>query len=387
MTRPGRASGAGPILLPLVGIVLAGLTWASAARAQERPPLRPPAATPRDVPGQPISSTVVQFELLSDARAGSTLAQDWGRMFAQMGISLRIRRPVLDDQPKLDETVMGTLRTVTAVGALDQSGRLVFPGKTFRRDEIGKLKEWIRELETFGVQGSPEGQPRYGLSKSQYGAVHDALRPPLEAEVAGLSLEAALARFELPATLPLTWSVDAKGMLRQRPEQVVRQTVTGFSQGQALSILLGEFGLGFRPRRTPQGSLELAIAPLKAVAEHWPVGFGLHEKQLTRVEAAPEIFRIVPVNLEDLPFVDVLAAITKATGLPILVDDHSLAEMGIELQSLRVNYPFRRTSWNSLLQHLAFREKLAHVILVDENQKPFVWITTIPESFAFQLEP
>ena len=42
-------------------------------------------------------------------------------------------------------------------------------------------------------------------------------------------------------------------------------------------MLLNEYGLGFRPVRTPSGKIEIAVFPLQKTTEVWPVGWQLKE--------------------------------------------------------------------------------------------------------------
>ena len=110
-----------------------------------------PKAKPTSVP-----RTEVAIELLTKSRFTSVGAQRWGATFAKLGVSARIRPPVLKDKPDVTEKMLGRTRHVLAVGSLEEDGSLVFPGRRFRTSDASKIVEWIEELKTYGAQGSDE---------------------------------------------------------------------------------------------------------------------------------------------------------------------------------------------------------------------------------------
>ena len=375
---------------PMLGLVLTGtlaICLQNAALGQrytvlpgpkdpDRTPTRPPTAQPPLVGPQDDNKTDVSVELIMNDNAGALTAQEWSRVFRELKVPVRIRRGLPDEKPEVREQQVGTLRFVTVIGNLDRSGDLVFADRRYSRSDIAKLGEWLRELDTFGAQGSPKGKPLWGLSKEQFGAIYDALAEPLPHEVADLSLSAALAGFSMPREYPLRMSAAAAQWLNEERSlpQRVRQEVKGFSKGTALALVLNNFGLGFRPQRTPSGSLELVIDPLKEGRELWHVGWEPKERP---VDTSPKLFEMVPVQLENVRLVEVLDTVSAHTGLPIRYDDYRLAVYDIDLENLRVSYPARRTAWFIVLRGLTNPVKLSHELRIDEQGRPFIWISTL----------
>src|SRR5262249_30542554 len=158
-----------------------------------------------------------------------------------------------DEELATKDKMIGSLREVLAQGRLEKNGTITFQNRVFRQSDLPKLKEWFEELRTYGAQGSPEGQPLWGLSKQQFDPIYAALSDPIRADPEGVELLKALPLFKLPEAYPLRITRSAEAQLRQEPAPpVIHKSLVGMTQGTALSVALGESGLGFRPRRTPE---------------------------------------------------------------------------------------------------------------------------------------
>ena len=205
------------------------------------------------------------------------------------------------DKIEVRERMLGRLREVKVIGKIDAKGRLAVPGRTFTPDDSVKLREWLRELATYGAQGSPEGKPMWGLLEDQFKAVHNGLAQKVEKEPQGQPLETAMKTLELPAEYPLRMTTDAGEWLKKTFPTLppVRQKLKGISKGTALSILVNEYGMGFRPLRTPSGSLELVVDPLTKTTDLWPIGWA---PKPSRQVVAPKLFELKPVEIEDKAF-------------------------------------------------------------------------------------
>lgn len=358
----------------LIGAGVAALTGTTHAQVDTFRPVRAGApATAADG----VRDTQVKVELLIGKGEAGLKAQQWGQVFERLEVPVRIRRSILDEQPEIKERMYGRLRQVTVIGLLARDGTLVFPEHTFRQSEIARLREWLRELQTYGAQGAPDGKPLWGLSKSQFGELYDALSGKLEQEVEGRTLNEALATFDLPKQYPLRFSTSAQERLRDRfPQKLppVHKRLQGVGKGTALALLLNDYGLGFRPLRTPDGSLELTVESLEETEDVWPVGWKFKQ---SRAKTAPKLFELIPVHFEDVKLLDVFDAVSAKTGIPIYLDRYRIDAKGIDLESIRVSYPPRQASWSLLLHGITNPHKLARRFRIDEQGRPFVWITTL----------
>lgn len=321
-------------------------------------------------------STIVEVELLTGPDGSPVAAQDWRTTFEQLGLPLRVRRAVLNEKPAVEEKMVGTLRYVTVVGQLDRAGRIAVAGKSFAHGDGAKLKEWLDDLKTYGAQGSPSGQPLWGLSQKQFEALYVDLGAKAEESVQGLSLAVALPRLGIPVKYPVRFSTAADEHLHARKElapAVVRQNIAGFSKATALAIVLNDFALGFRPGRTPDGTIELVIEPQAADrSDHWPVGWPLQQQAPL---ALPGLFVMTNVELDEVPLPEVLEVVAELTQTPVLIDHAEFERRRINLAAMRISHPIKKTTWSIALRNILVPRQLTREYWQDEAGRPFVWVT------------
>src|SRR5581483_2127861 len=250
-----------------------------------------------------------------------------------------------------------TLRYVTAIGRLDRQGRIVFPDRSFTTADASKLKEWFNDLRTYGKQGAPEGQPLWGLSKQQFELLYAALSEPSTTELQDLPLDKAVTTLKLPDAYPIRWSTSATQRLQSLGKDgTVRQKVVGFSKATALAIALNDRGFGFRPNRTPAGSLELVIEPQsRGRSDLWPIGWPT-QRQIP--ELLPGLFEMTNIELHQQPLLEVLDAASDLTGARILFDYAAIEQRPVNLAALKVNYPLKKTTWSIALRAVLVPQKL-----------------------------
>jgi len=321
------------------------------------------------------STTQITIELLTGNSGNGPKAREWQELLATMDVTLTIRRGRPGEKPEVTELKAGSSRTVQVVGLLDSEGRALFSDRTLTVGENDKVAAWLDELRTYGAQGNPEGQKVWGLTPEQFGVLHAALKRPLAAEPKDLDLEKALRLFELPKDFPLKFNPDVGRLLKDpKGDKSVSQSLQGVSQGTALAVVLLDQGLGFRPKRLPDGSLELTVQSLKEGRDVWPVGW---ERQQSLPEAAPNLFQFKVVNLEDEPLDEVLEAIAEKAKIPVLIDRAGLAAKGIDFSKLRVTYPRDRTTFINVLKTFTAKARTHFEVKVDEAGKPFIWIAPL----------
>lgn len=324
--------------------------------------------------------TDVSLELIATATAATEHAQAWGQRLQKLDIQFQTRQAVAGDKAEVKEKQLGRMRRVTVVAVLDRNGKIVCHDRAFTLAEADKLAEWIRELKTYGAQGAPQGKPLFGLDDRQFGGVMRALSVPVEIDLEGLSLESALAKLPLPEKHPLRMTPEAQRAARLlNADKKVRTDARGLSVGTALAATLGEFGLSFKPLRTPEGKIELSVSPREPGQDAWPIGWPL-DPDKPQGQVVPALFKTVPVALDDVPLTDVLTAASQASEVPLLVDHFAIEREEIDLSELKVTVPNRKTTWGLLLRQVTFPHKLGRRIVADDAGKPFVLITTLKET-------
>ena len=324
--------------------------------------------------------TEVSLELISGAAAATEHAQAWGQRLQKLEIQFQTRQAITGDKPEVKEQKLGRLRKVTVVAVLDRNGKILCNDRAFTLAEAEKLADWIRELKTYGAQGAPQGKPLFGLDNRQFAGVMQALSVPVTIDTDGLTLEAALAKLPLPEKHPLRMTPEAQRAAREsNANKKLRTDARSLSVGTALAATLNEFGLSFKPLRTPEGKIELVVSPREAGQDAWPIGWPL-DPDTPQGKLVPALFKTVPVELDEVPLTDVLTAASQAAEIPLLVDHFAIEREEIDLSELKVTVAKRKTTWSLLLRQVTFPHKLGRRIVTDDSGKPFVLITTLKET-------
>lgn len=322
--------------------------------------------------GAPIK-TSISVMLLMQNTGSSLAAQEWGRTFRDLNVSIQTRRSTTDEKPGIDENVRGTFRQIRLTGVLDRNGVVHFPGHRFARKDLGKLKEWFNELKTYGAQGSPDSKPLWGLSADQFKVIFAELSQPAPVNVQDLSLKEAIAKLDFPKTLPVRMTVDAEKLVSEKFKDLkIIPDLDKLAKGTVLAIALKQYELAFYPSRTPSTSLELVIAPLNKISSPWPIGWDLKE---SRQKTAPRYFQLIPVELNEVPLRDVLMAASKTSGIPMIMDEYAIRKQQIDPDQIKVTFPKRRTTWGILIGKSIGKHRLTRKLVIDEQGKPFIWIT------------
>ncbi|MEZ6066683.1 MAG: hypothetical protein R3B90_13475 [Planctomycetaceae bacterium] len=315
--------------------------------------------------------TLVEFTILTPQFGGQLAAQRWAKLLSEMGVTPRMRQPVFGDELGVEEEVRGTLRMVRVTGQLNERGDLRFADRDYTSEQSRELKEWIDELLSYGALGAPAGKPLWGLTDLQFSDVYESLAKPVETEVEGLPLNEAIAKLPLPAEYPLHRLSAADAELERQPGNPVENRVQGITAGTALAIVLREYGLGFRPLRTPDGSLELAVEPLQPAVQSWPVGWELSD-QFEQSKVAPKLYEFVEIGFEDAALQDVLDAAAAAIEIPLTVDYRATRATEVNLEAKLVSYPQKRTSWSLMLNSIIRKAELTKQVRTDEAGRAFV---------------
>lgn len=343
----------------------------------------PPAPIPRPGPAIPKASpnksesagldTIVQVDIISPGILGDPSAQNWGKRFEELGLSVRIRNG-LEVTPGVTEKVRGSLRFVTASGLLNRKGELSFGNKSFQLDDREPLKQWIDELKVYGAQGTPEGQVLWGMNKAQAEVVEAETRKLLTVEVKDKRLDELVKSLQNDAGLPIRLAPSAEAWLKESENnRPISRSVTGFSIGTGLAIALNDIGAGFRPVRTPAGKIEYQVLPLDQLTNPWPMGWD-PEDTTPRDQITPELFKMGVVGFDEAPLVDVLAAIQTESKTPIIVDHRKIKARKIDLAKITASSEQKRSAWAVVITQCVRKAGLYNYFRQDEAGLGFVVI-------------
>lgn len=332
------------------------------------------------------SKTTLDVQLLVGREGVGLQSQRWLRVFEKLGIALTIRQGDIGEKLSVTEQSLGNgVRRVQLVGGLDRSGRIIFPDRSFTEAEADKLAEWLTELREFGAQGAPGGKPVWGLSNDQFERLFRSLATPVRTELQGQPLAEALAAFDLPNEFPLSFSDAAAARIEAAGSATkVHAELKGTAQGSALAAMLNQWGLGFRPQRSKSGALQLTVVTLAEASDVWPVGWPPTKKA---VETAPTLFKLLPIELDDIELDAVLESVAEVSKVPVLIDHHGLQLQKIDPAAVKVSHPRRQASYNMLLKSVTAAAKAQHEIRIDEAGRPLVWVFPIRQRSSTTTPP
>ncbi|QDT39852.1 hypothetical protein [Stratiformator vulcanicus] len=360
------------ILIPaslVVGALIAGtVTEAVAQTFQYRGGTRP-----RTIDRSDAGLTTLSIEIISAEGIGLD-AQRWSQRFERFGYAVRIRRGLPGEGISVTEKKRGPLRTVKVIGAIDDRGRLLFPSQTFEPTDVAELQEWLDELKSFGAQGTPDGKAMWGLNKTQFDKFYAAVSEKAAADVTGLKLPEAIRKLGLPSVYQLKFSAAAMESMKQTDHRFVKHSPRDLSVGTTLAAVLNEFGLGFRPLRTPEGGIKLMVESIDEGEDLWPVGWTLNGEGADRAAFAPALFSVVAVDFRQAKLADVLRAVEAQTDIPILIDHDGLSKAGIDPAELTVKVRPRKTSWSIVLRDVTLPHFLDRELRRDEEGRALLWI-------------
>jgi hypothetical protein len=363
------------VLSVLNGIIASAADRPPANSVPGRPKAAAQAATKGSVEAdKDKTSTSLDIELISNSSGTGLDSQTWARTLDRLGYSSRVRSGEEGEEPSISESNIGRFRTVRIVGRINGNS-IEFPGKKFNAGEDKALREWLREREAYGAQGSPAGKPLWGLNSEQFEAIVKLLAKPIEVNTAGRELTNIAEDLGYGDEIPFRIHTSAQSKWRGEPAPLVAdQEALGLSRGTGFAALLAEQGLCMRPLRTPGGNVELVVQLRSDVPDGWPVGWEPSKDARPR-ELVPEFFAFQPIGFREKRVIDVIADAEAQTGVKILVDLWKAREKKIDLKASKFGQPKQSTAWTLILASSVERTGLHAQYRMDETGRVFVWYT------------
>ncbi|WP_437200812.1 hypothetical protein [Planctomicrobium sp. SH664] len=330
----------------------------------------------QEKPGADRTSLEIEL-LMPQIGSDPLIAHRWRQEFEKAGEGVRIRQPIGSDRPMITEVVRGTLRTVRIIGRIERSGILTFPSRTFTPDQGPQLAGWLQELKTYGAQGSPAGQARWGLNDAQLKDLLQSLAQPVTHKLQGKSLAEGIELIPLPPQTQVTFHTSSEPSRQLLRQTRLHEELQGLSAGTALAYLLSQGELVFRPVRQPDGSVQLVIQPQKDIKDAWPIGYDPPVAQ-PRNEIVPSFFKMQSIGIESRPLGDVLNACEERTGVHILIDLADCLAHQLDPEQIVVSYRQRRTAYAVVVESVCHGQHLKVSYKLDEAGTPFLWVIPFP---------
>lgn len=322
-------------------------------------------------PGEPParSAAVVRLELVGDPQGVGQTFHQWGEALDRAGIrNVRLRAAELGERPTIEKTLAGERPMYRVVGLIVSHDEVIVPGRRFKRSQAAELKAWLDDLAARGPAEEREPVGAFGLTGSQFAALHDDAAQQVGFATAKLNCKEVVERIAQRLKHPL--ALDSVAARALAEEQLAEELQT-FSAGTALAYVLRTPGYCLQPQ-VSAGRPQWSVVPARPGLEVWPVGWPVK----TPNQALPGIFEFLNVNLQNAPAADVLTAIAGRVNVPVLVDHNAVARHGLDIRK-PVTVPPGRTTYSLALRKALSQAGLQFEIRADEADRPFLWVTSI----------
>jgi hypothetical protein len=322
--------------------------------------------------GNHVSSAAqsrVEIEVLTrPSLNAATASQKWMKSLADLGFgNVQFRPAQAGDRIDVQGADGGIVR-VTA--QLDEHGILVTPGGQFAISDSAKLKKWLADLQTGGVEGIGQSRTAFGFTRNQLDQARQSLAAPVGFATKGMS--AAKALEQICAGLKAKVTVEPAIERAIAADEPVRDELEDVASGTALAAIVRPAGGVLIPHYA-DGNLELQLTATKEVGDSWPIGWPPGEKDEGKI--IPALFEFIKVEIVDTPAKEAIDAIQVRLKTPFLYDYNNMARNRIDLAK-KVKMPAGKTFYKKILDHVLFQAGLKCEIRLDDAGKPIVWVTT-----------
>ena len=316
---------------------------------------------------------IIQLEIASSDRSELSTQQRWMEMLSGVGadrVRSRTARGLVE--PKVEELQLSGTVSITVIGVISGS-QLILPGAKFGIRDAAGIRDYIQKLRDDGSQVAMADKKAFGLTSEQLVGVSQELSAVVAQPTKGVDtadvVQQMLAQLKTPVAL------DATARRALASPSKVYDDLQGLSIGTALAAAIRPLGLVLVPSR-PQGkTLQLQIVDSQSADENWPVGWPI-EKPVDQI--APKLFEKLD-NIEIRGFLlnSILDRFEQRIGIPFIYDQNTMAREGINLAATRVTLVKNRIAYMVAITRLLAQTKprMKQELRVDENGKPFLWIS------------
>ncbi len=313
----------------------------------------------------------VELELLASPQMVVGGQHEWMERLSEVGADrLTIKGNTANARPKVEEFERGEIVTVVVTGVLTDR-QLIVPGGQFSSQQIEGLKAYLAKLRDDGARVALADKKAFGLTSEQLVEIHD----ELSRVVAGETTHMTIGDFvrNTAGALRTTLAISPAARRALAGDDQLTVDLQGLSSGTALAYAIRSLGLVLVPRREQGHSVELLIASVEEVDEHWPVGWPVDPPVN---QHAPVLFERMDFEVRAFPLADVLNAVQRRMRIPFLVDENSLAEKDVDLRQVKVTYAKPQAAYLLALEAILRQTRPALLVepRQDENGKVFLWI-------------
>lgn len=321
--------------------------------------------------GQSTKRRRVYLEISADARAMVGTQQKWMEMLQAAGADQVVAKTSKTGVPTVEETELASSTIVRVTGFI-VGNKLVLPGGKFTINDRAGIRSLLQKLRDDGAKVALAEKKAFGLTSEQLVGLHQRFARKVEFSTQDQVVGDVVNR--LIRQSGMSFTMDRRSRAAIAGNEKVLEELEGMSTGMALAAIVRPLGIVIEPKREQGQALEIHLLDSRASDESWPIGWPIDRPP---VAVAPDLFGKIPVEIRNFPLKSVLDAIQRKSGIPFYYDHNSLAREGIELQDVKVTLENKRIALLVAVSRLLRQTEppLSYEVRVDENSKPFLWIS------------
>ncbi len=317
-------------------------------------------------------SRSVVLEIYQSRYSDLATQHTWMEMLSEVGATVRSKTSESPVRPSIEEVKSDRSTTIRVKGYIDGK-RLHLPGGRFSITDKTGIRNLIQKLKDDGAEVALAEKQAFGLTAPQLVAVHEDLSSPVDFSTRDQHVGESVLKMISGIKTPVVLSREARKVLTGR--ETIVEELKGLSVGTALAAAVRPLGLVVTPHRKQGKNTEIHLVRFSDAEENWPVGWPT-ETNGSRV--APKLFAKTDLEIKGFPLKATMDAIEKRSGIPFLYDHNTLARKELDMSEIRVTLVRKNTSYMTGIRKLLSQTspQMFKELRVDENGKPFLWIST-----------
>lgn len=309
-------------------------------------------------------------------------SRSWTPIFQQLGQSFTFRPGKSGERVSLLETDTAGRKGVRVIGMLNNDGTIRFPGKTFSTLKPNEVADWLTRLKMHGARGPANEDATWGLDNEDFKVVLNLLAAKVDTPIDDKSVTFAIESLNLPRAFQLQFTPQAR-LKAARPASKIGGIVPDCSQlskGSALAVVLAQFGLGFRPKKSDKGTYILEVDVGDEGDNLYPIGWK-NKAPITSV--VKNLVKRFDVALDNQNVNLVIQLLAKKLELPFAYASDELIKASKNPDELKYSRKSGKTSAYRLMESIEAKHALGLSFRTDEAGQVFLWVTTRENEKAF----
>ncbi len=322
--------------------------------------------------GQPATKRrMVYLEVSADSRAPVGTQQNWLQMLQNVGADKVLSKTARPGTPAIEENQLSNSTIVRVTGYI-VGNQLKLPGGSFSMGDQAGIRALLQKFRDDGAKVALAEKKAFGLTSEQLVDLHAIFSKPVEFSTVGLNAGDVIGKLFRQTGLKVILDPTARAAVSG--EEKIADELKGISIGTALAAIVRPLGVVVEPKREQGKSLEIHLLDSRSSEENWPIGWPIDRPP---VAAAPTLFDQIPIEIRNFPLDSVLDAIEKKSGVPFFYDHNTFARNGVELSEVKVTLVEKKVALLVAVSRVLNQSEpgLSYEIRVDENARPFLWIS------------